>query len=138
MSYFIEDIKENYQKGLYTVSSAYYPEFRSGELTKILPENYVFDEELSVKRNRELVAEHNQKVVDINNKKREKQRELDKKLADDVVNYILENYSLTDGQARIVEKRVYTEYHSCMYDYFTYIDTFAQFADDLVNQAKEE
>lgn len=134
----IDEIKDDYNKGHYTVSSAYYPEFRAGEFTKILPENYVFDEELSVKRNKELVAEHNQKVVDINNKKREKQRELDKKLTDDVVNYIIENYNLTDKQARIVEKRVYNDHHSCMYDYFTYIDTFAEFADDLVNQAEEE
>lgn len=133
----IDEIKDDYNKGHYTVSSAYYPEFRAGEFTKILPESYVFDEELSVKRNRELVAEHNQKVVDINNKKREKQKELNKKLTEDVVTYIKENYSLSDKQARLVEERVYDEYHSCMYDYFTKIDTFADFADDLITISKE-
>jgi hypothetical protein len=46
-------------------------------------------------------------------------------------------YDLTEKQARILENFVYQEHHSYMGDYFSYIDTFADLADDLVN-AKEE
>jgi hypothetical protein len=50
---------------------------------------------------------------------------------------MMENYDLTEQQAKIVENFVYQHYHSSMSDYFGYIDTFASFADDLVN-AKED
>ena len=49
--------------------------------------------------------------------------------------YIKEYYELTDKQARIVQAWVYREHHSFMCDYFSYIDTFAEFADDLINYA---
>lgn len=92
----------------------------------------VFDEELSVRRNRELAIEHNNNVDRMRQEKVEKQRELDQKLTDDVVEYIMAYYNLTNRQARILEKFVYQEYHSCMGDYFSYIDTLADFAYDIV------
>lgn len=126
MGLHISDIREFYDKGAYRAKDIEGPD-------KKLPENYVFDEELSVKRNREMVVEHNQKVAEIRELKRQQQNELDKKLAEDVVKYIVEYYNLTHAQAVVVERWVYREHHSFMCDYFSYIDTFAEFADDLVN-----
>jgi len=133
----IEDIRKDYDTGKYSVGYHYPGEFTEEILTR-LPENYVFDEELSVKRNREMVEEHNQRVEEARALKRQKQLELNEKLTEDVVEYILENYNLTNKQARIVERWVYREKHSFMCDYFSYIDTFAEFADDIVNQVEEE
>ena len=131
----IEDIRKDYNNGKYTAS---YPKDNNGAAVVKLSSDYIFDEELSVKRNRELVEEHNQKVAEIRDLKRQKQLELNKKLTEDVVEYIVESYNLTYKQARMVESRVYSDYHSCMCDYFSCIDTFAEFADDLVNQVEEE
>ena len=100
--------------------------------------DHVFDEELSVKRNRELAAEHNYNIDIMQKDKRMKQRDLDKQLTKDVVDYITENYSLNREQARIVESFIFEEKHACMYDYFEAIDTFASFADDLVNYGTED
>jgi hypothetical protein len=95
--------------------------------------DHVFDEELSIKRNRELVDEHNEKVELMKKEHRTKQLELDKQLTKDVVDYIVDHYELSREQARIVERFTYVEKHSCMSDYFSGIDTFADFADDLIN-----
>jgi hypothetical protein len=101
------------------------------------PEDYVFDEELTVKRNREMVIEHNQKVDQLRKEERERQLELDKQLTSDVINYIKENYELNDKQAAIVESYVYQEKHSFMCDYFSCIDSFAEFAESI-NSGKGE
>jgi collagenase-like PrtC family protease len=97
------------------------------------PENYVFDENLTVKQNREMVIKHNDEVEHLKRVKQSRQADLDRQLTEDVVAYIKENYDLTEAQARIVEMFVYREKHSFMCDYFSYIDTFAEFADDIAN-----
>ena len=132
----ISAIRDAYNKGEYSVY--HYANFQEmPNLTK-LPSDYVFDEDLSVKRNREMVEEYNQNIDRQRTAKREKQAELDRQLTEDVVNYIKEYYNLTDRQARLVESWTYQEKHACMCDYFSSIDTFAEFADDLVSIKDEE
>ena len=128
MALHIDDIRKRYNAGYYT----YKDPVGRDRMTK-LPEDYVFDENLSVKRNRELIKEHNDEVERFMLIKREKQADLYRKLTEDVVSYIMENYALTEAQARIVEMWVYNEKHSFMCDYFSYIDTFAEFADTIAN-----
>ncbi len=120
----IDEIRVNYNKGVYTYNV---------DIPKKVKPDHVFDEELSVKRNRELAQEHNDNVDRQWRDKNRIQCELDKRLTYDVVVYMMENYDLTERQAKIVESFVYQHYHSSMSDYFGYIDTFADLADDLVN-----
>jgi hypothetical protein len=130
MGLHINEIRELYDNGHYT--------YKSEEVipSKFMPD-HVFDENLSVKRNREMVVEHNKRVDELKLAKSTKQAELNKKLTEAVVEYIKEYYELTDRQARIVEGFTYREHHSFMCDYFSYIDTFAEFADILVNQVED-
>ena len=104
------------------------------DIPKKVSEHHVFDEDLSVKRNRELVEEHNAEVDRLNQYKLEQQGELDKRLVYDVEKYIIDQYDLTAKQASIIESFVQYMYHSCMYDYFCYIDTYAEFAVRLLNK----
>jgi hypothetical protein len=127
MGLHISEIRELYEQGHYT----YKP--KDAIPPKHMPD-YVFDENLSVKRNREMVVEHNKRVDELKLDRSEKQAELNKKLTEAVVEYIKEYYELTDRQARIVEGFTYREKHAFMCDYFSGIDTFAEFADILVNQ----
>jgi hypothetical protein len=128
MSMDINEIRNKYNAGEYTYKA---------DIPKKVKPDHVFDEELSVKRNRELAQEHNDNVDQMQRDKNRKQRELDEQFTKDVVEYIMAFYNLTEKQARILEKFVYGEHHSYMGDYFNYIDTFADLADDLVN-AKED
>ena len=125
----INEIRAKYNNGDYTYKV---------DIPKKLPADYVFDEELSVKRNRELVQEHNDNADLMRKDKNRIQREFDRRFTYDVVVYIMENYGLTESQAKTVEDFVYQEHHSFMSDYFSYIDTFAEFASNLVSPEEVE
>ena len=115
----ISEIRAKYDEGGYTC--------KMNIPHKVKPD-HVFDEELSVRRNRELVMEHNDNIDQMRAEHNRLQAELYKQLTDDVVGYIMENYGLTEKQARTVESFTYQEKHAFMCDYFSYIDTFADFA----------
>jgi hypothetical protein len=120
---YIDEIRANYNAGHYDYKI---------DIPKKVPDGYVFDENLSVKRNRELVVEHNKRVTKLRAEKVEKQTELFFKLREDVIDYITEEYNLTRAQAEKVEAFTYTEKHSFMCDYFSFIDTFADFAESIL------
>ena len=123
MSMDISEIRTKYNNGDYTYKAA---------IPKKVCDDHVFDEELSVKRNRELIKEHNENVDRLKRYARSQQEELNKRLTYDVVAYIMDYYNMTEKQAKLVESFTYQEYHSCMSDYFSYIDTFADFAFQLL------
>lgn len=119
MSMHIDEIRSKYSDGGYTYKTTIPDKVRL---------DHVFDEDLSVKRNRELAQEHNDNVDRLWRDKIRIQSEFDKQLTYDVVVYIMTYYGLTEEQAKTVENFVYQHYHSSMYDYFCYIDTLADFA----------
>jgi hypothetical protein len=119
----ISEIRKKWDNGGYTYKSV---------IPKKVSEDHVFDEDLSVKKNRELAKEHNDNVARLQEYSSRIQGELYKQLTYDIVKYIMDNYDLTEAQARKVESFVYQEHHSYMGDYFYYIDTFAEFAAGLV------
>ena len=119
----ISEIRERYNNGCYNYQT---------EIPSKVFDNHIFDENLSVKRNREMVAEHNQKVEDMKKEKNQKQAELYKQLTNDVVEYIVDSYDMSEEQARIVERFVYAEKHSFMNDYFSWIDEVAYMVEDVV------
>ena len=121
MAMHIDEIRVKYNKGDYTYKTA-------TDIPKKVKPDHVFDEELSVRRNRELAQEHNDSVDQMWRDKNKKQAELDNKLTDDIVEYIMAYYDLTEKQARTVQNFVYQEHHAFMSDYFSYIDTYADFA----------
>jgi hypothetical protein len=125
----INQIEIKYLEGYYTYTS-------DMNVPQKVSSDHVFDEDLSVRRNREMVEEHNQKVDEIKAEIRKKQSDLNKQLSLDVAEYIVENYGLTFDQAKLVESFVYIELHSNMHEYFAAIDTYAEFADTLLNQVE--
>lgn len=127
----INTIRDNYNTGKYSVGYNYPGEAKEADLKK-LPQDYIFDENLSVKRNREMVIEHNDRVETLRARKKSLQADLDRRLTEDVVDYITENYNLSRAQARIVEMLVYQEKHAFMCEYFSYVDTFAEFAETVI------
>ena len=113
----IEDIANAYWNGDYNYKM---------QIPDMLNPLYIFDENLSVKRNREMVFEHNQKVEDMRKEQRIKSNELSNKLTNDVVAYIVSTYDMNEDQARIVERYVYQKEHDFMTDYFSTIDEVAE------------
>ena len=122
----ITDIIAKYNSGGYTYKA---------DIPKKVWDNHIFDEDLSVKRNRELAKEHNDNVDRLEQYASRRQNELDEQLTYDVVKYIMDNYNLDEKQARLVESFVYSEKHAFMCDYFSYIDEYAIFAENLTKKA---
>ena len=125
----IRDIVEKYRNGDYTHHIKY---------GNKVAENYVFDEELSVRRNREMVAEHNARVKAERDAAYAKQAELDRKLTHDVTCYITENYDVNHQVASKIERFCYERWHSDVYDYLSQIDTIADFVDDIFYMMKDK
>lgn len=123
MSMDISEIRDKYNNGDYTVHT---------EIPAKVKSNHVFDEELSVKRNREMAEEHNRRVDELRAQKRNEQEKRNKKLVDDVVAYIMDCYDMSEEQARIVERFVYVEKHSAMCDYFSGIDSIARMVEEVI------
>ena len=121
------EIREKYDNGGYIYKV---------DIPNKVCDDYIFDEELSVKRNRELVKEHNENVDRLRQYAQRIQGELHKQLTYDVIKYIMDNYDLNETQASKVESFVYQEHHSFMCDYFSYIDTFAEFAQNIINKGE--
>lgn len=68
----------------------------------IKPDNYVWDEEWSVKANREYTKQYNETIIknaeELDNKKAEARKELRKA----VLNYIMEEYDITEILADVI------------------------------------
>lgn len=119
----ISEIRDRYNHGYYECHM---------DIPLKLKDNHVFDENLSVKRNREMVAEHNRNVECMKKEKADTQNELYEQFTNDVVKYIVDSYDMSEEQARIVERFVYEEKHSFMCDYFSWIDEVAYMVEDVV------
>lgn len=80
----INTIRDNYNTGKYSVGYNYPGEVKEADLKK-LSQDYIFDENLSVKRNRETVIEHNDRVETLRARKKSLQADLDRGLTEDVL-----------------------------------------------------
>lgn len=125
----INEIKKLYESGHYQSKIL---------IPSKVKEGYVFDEELSVRRNKELVVEHNKMVDDLRTKRNQDQNKLNNLLRSQVMTYMTDTYEITDSQASLVNAYVMSHYHSNMYDYFHYIDEVAELAELLVRDARLE
>lgn len=119
----IIEIRERYNDGCYRYDI---------NIPKKVIDGYVFDENLSVKRNREMVKEYNQKIDDMRNEKMDRQAELSNRLKEDVVDYIVDTYDINRAQAYFVEDFCYVEKHSYMGDYFSHIDEVAEMVENVL------
>ena len=106
------------------------------EYPMFLNSSHIFDENLSVKRNREMVVEHNRTVDNMLREHKEKDRELGLQLRKDVTEYIANTYNMSNNQAGIVESYVYNEYHAFVSDYLNSVDDVANMVEKVLN-AKE-
>ena len=120
----IEEIKRDYDNGDY---------FCHMEVPKKVSANHIFDTNVSVTKNREMVQKHNDEVQRLRKEKNKQSSILAKKLSEDVIIYLIEEYGLKNAQAARLESFIYNKYHSHMSDYFAEIDEFADVVTDILN-----
>lgn len=123
----IFETKDKYYNGDY---------FYKAEIPKSVHFDHVFNENLSVKRNREMAIKHNQMVNDMQKECRNKENELLMQLRKDIVEYIVNTYDMTKEQANIVETFAYSKKHDFMCDYFATIDEVAEMVENVLKIKK--
>lgn len=119
----IEEIKSRYNNGKYSCKIKF---------PYNVPRDHIFDEELSVRRNREMVEEYNRKAEDARKEYHAKVCELNRKLTDDVITYIVSAYNITKNQAHIIEEYAY-DHRNSMNEYFDSIDEIADMVEKVLN-----
>ena len=119
----IEEIRKKYNNGDYTYNML---------IPLSVSESHVFDENLSVKRNREMVIEHNEMVRNSHKEKQIKNNELLLQMRNEIIKYIAGTYGMSKEQASIVESYVYIGKHSFMGDYFSSIDEVAEMVEKVI------
>lgn len=121
----VQDVYNNYQNNAYRNTDDY-PKGRS------LPDTHVFNEELSVKANRELVKEHNLNLQATRDAYRAKSGELEIKLRADAVAALMCEYDLTQNQAELVDSFAFQEKHSSTSDYIQSLYEYGDLAQSLL------
>lgn len=116
----IENIKEKFYNGDYNYDI---------KIPRIVSQTHIFDENLSVKRNREMVVEHNEKVrqmyIDCHHERAKRIQQL----RQDVRDYIIECYHFTLDQATTIEDFAFAE--DDFSTYFDYVDDLATMAESF-------
>lgn len=102
------------------------------KIPPVLADSYVFDENLTIKENKQKIQEHNANVEAMKKEKRDKNAELSRKLTNDVIEYLIGEYGFTRKQAEKVQNYVYIEKHAFMCDYFASIDDIATFVCEVL------
>lgn len=120
----IKDVEMAYNKGEFTYDCDY---------PTMLSDDYVTDEYQSVKWNREKVLEFNATYPDRVKEYHDKKNEIEGKLHNAVVDIIVDNYNLNREQAIAIEQEAYSEYHSCMSDYFYGVEHIAEFVCKVIS-----
>lgn len=124
----LEDIRKDYNDGVY-VSKLKYP------TAKKFPEGYIFDEDKSVKWNKEEVQRRNQEIADQYSAYRAENARLNNNLGDDVMNALVAEYGFSREQVLKIWGYAYNEKHSVMNDVFNFVTELADFYEEMVRLA---
>jgi hypothetical protein len=121
----LEEIQEAYNNGEYKTKLPY----PSGK--KLKPTDFI-DKSKSVTWNEEEIEKINKELDDAYKVYNADNNKLSNKLSTDVVAALMNEYNLNEEQAKLVEERVYRDYHSSIGEYFLYLDEFGEFAKKLI------
>lgn len=124
----------DYETIINNINSGAYNNKMKYPMDAFLSENYIFDENLSVKENRKMVEDHNQKIKDEKQKYRNETIRITDKFHKDVVDYLIQNFKLNKAQAELILSNAYADGHSDgYYEVFHNADTMADRYIDIFN-----
>ena len=114
----MQSIYNKYKNGGYSINRGEYA-------TDRVADGHIFDEDKSVRWNREQVELHNKHAEAEWSRMNSDIQAKNNELHTDVIHYIMAEYGMNYKQAEALESYAYADKHSCMHDYFLYIDEFA-------------
>lgn len=103
------------------------------------PENHIFDEDESVKWNREEVKRKNSEIKSEKEKIKQREQNIVDKARDEIIHYLMDDYGFTEDIAAIIFKKAEEEGHSSGFcEVLSYANSFGDFAQDLFDACKKE
>lgn len=102
------------------------------------PSDYVFDEDKSVKWNREEVAKANKRIDEENLQITALLNSRSQQFTLDCIAFLKSEYNLPQSIAEKVFSFVYEKYHSCISDLVSYLPEYGKFAMDIKDKALAE
>lgn len=108
---YIEDVKQAYKDGAYSIN---YDDYDTDRVRA----DHVFDEDKSVKWNREQVKIHNDRVAEEYKRRSHDEREMDNKLRQDTLDVINKSFGISADRAGMLYEYCYDRYHDCMDEFF--------------------
>ena len=100
---------------------------------KYYTENYVFDENLSVKENREMVRKANEEYQRNGENCLQKAVDNIKQFHNDIVEYIEKEYGFNHAQAVAIENRLWCLHSSDVNYFFDEIDDFSYWLSEVID-----
>ena len=131
--YTADGIKDRIKEGIYKTNKPY-PDF---ETHKKLDEKHVFDEEKSVKWNKEKVKEYNESIDIMIRDYHDDVRRLTKLFETDINHMVRKVYGLNKKQADLVYKQAYERGRSSgRHEVVSYVEDYADFACEIIKNIK--
>lgn len=123
-NFYVEDIKKRYEDGEYKGTMEYPKQRRYMEKT-------IFDENKSVKWNREEVARRNAERDQAFKEYREEESRQSARLTEDCIQALMFEYKFNRKQAEKIHEYTYREKHDSMNDFFIYLEEFADLCKEV-------
>jgi len=96
-------------------------------------EDHVFDENQSVKWNREQVNIENEKITILKDEHSRDAQRLLNLMTSDITNSLMKEYGFNSKQVQKIEGKAYSDHHSNIDDYFFYLEDIADFAKEILD-----
>jgi len=124
--YTLEEIEQKWKNGDYKVKINFLANKKPYE------SNHIFDDNQSVKWNKEQVAIENEKIEKSKAEYREDKIILEGRFTNDIIAALMNSYGFNFKQAQKIENRVYSDHHHDMINnYFFYLADTADFINEI-------
>lgn len=117
----------------------FFPNYPKGDSVKLLQDTYIFDENQSVKWNRQKVQEHNELAQQAKKIYRDKINEIDRWFSQQVQEAIQNEIHVSEKVASIIFNQAYEDGHANGYhEVVLYTQKYCEFIQSILNAMKGE
>lgn len=117
----------------------FFPKYPKDDSVKLLQDTYIFDENQSVKWNRQKVQEHNELAQQAKKIYRDKMSEIDRWFSEQVQEAIQNEIHVSGKAASIIFNQAWEDGHSNGYhEVIHYAERYCEFIQSILNAMKEE
>ena len=117
----------------------FFPKYPDKDSITVLPKDFIFDENQSVKWNRQKVQEHNEVAQQAKKLYRDRMNEIDRWFSNQVQEVIQNELQVSEKAASIIFNQAWDEGHSAGYqEVVHYAEQYCEFIQQVLNTMRED